>query len=809
MSNEESFYKKAYLREKQARKQAEKILEDKSLELYNTNEQLKFLNNNLEVELVDRLKQKQIIEQEFSSFVNKATDIIYRLDPKGCFTFVNPMTELISGFTAEEIIGQSFTYFVHPDDKVEVESFYSEQIEMQQESTYFEYKIKSKEGRDIWLGQNVQIIYKEEGISGFIAIARNITERKQLEKSIIQSEEKYRGIIESLEFGILEVDTKGIITKAHSSFSTLTGYTQKELIGKNPYEFLHPDSYALMQLQEEKRKDKVADVYEVQIKKKTGEYIWVIISGAPFYDTEGNQTGSVGIHLDITERKKMEEDLKKANEKALASSKSKELFFAKVSHEIRTPLNAVVGLTDLLLKTDLNPTQKKYTYNINKSANNLLLLVNDILDITKIEKDQLSINNKPFKLKNFLNNIHATLDYQAQQKELPLLISVDKNIENHYISDELRLTQIIINLANNAIKFTSIGYVKILLELVSIKKNQHLIKFSVIDTGKGIAQDKIDKIFNEFTQESTNTFNTYGGSGLGLAISKKLVELLGGTIQVTSNLNKGSTFFFTLPFTIAEKKKKNTKKEETTVFTAKDWSATKILIVEDNPINQLVIQETLTIWKVQHKTVNNGLEAVEQIKQEEFDIVLMDMQMPVMDGITATKEIRQTLKSNVPIIAFTANAMKADIQKCLEVGMNDAITKPFKEEELKSKIQNLVSKNHIIKKSKNIKPLLHIDKLEELAHGNMAFVIKMLHIFNETSQQELKTLSETTDCNVISQIAHKIKPSIGYLSTLEMQELVLKIEFKEFVNNPELLDKFISMLKTLKKECKNHLDKHS
>jgi len=801
---EDTFYKKAYLREKKARKEAEKVLEIKSLELYNTNERLKFLNNNLETELVERLKQTKIIEQEFSSFVNNATDIIYRLDIKGKVTFVNPMTKIISGFTDEEIINQDFSCFIHPDDQEKAFNFYQQQVSSKEDSTYFEYRIKTKYGDEIWLGQNVQLVYKNGTITGFIAIARNITTRKKLEKSIIRSEEKYRGIIENLEFGILEVDTKGIITKAHASFSTLTGYTQTELIGKDPYEFLHPDSHQIMIQQEKNRKKQKADVYEVQIQKKNGDYIWVIVSGAPFYDIDGTQIGSVGIHLDMSERKKMEDDLKEANQKILASSKSKELFLAKVSHEIRTPLNAVIGLADLLLKTELDKKQKNYSFNINKSANNLLLLVNDVLDLTKIDKDKLKINNQHFVLSNFIENIRATLDYLALQKNLYLHINIDNELKNNYILDELRLTQILINLANNAIKFTKTGTVTISLKLVSKKKKNHLVEISVQDTGKGIAADKLEKIFEEFTQESSNIFNTYGGTGLGLTISKKLVELLGGQLNVTSEQGKGTTFFFTIPFKITKKKKKS--ERISTANPIKDWSNVRILIAEDNLINQLVITETLSSWNAQYKTVENGLEAIEALKEDKFDIVLMDMQMPVMDGIDASKEIRQTLQFNIPIIAFTANAMKTDIQKCLNVGMNDFITKPFKQKELKRKIESLL----LSKTTKEVStPLLSIDKLEELAKGNNVFIVKMLKIFIETSKEQIEILQNSTDSEVIRKIAHKIKPSIDYLATEEMQQLVRKIENKKFEDNLKLLATFTNMLITLRNECNIHLDTFS
>lgn len=917
-----TYYKNAYKREKLARKEAERILESKAEELYNVNNKLHSLNLNLEENLLQRTEQIKETEKEFSNLVESANVMIYKTDINGNLTFINPTGERISGYSSTELIGEKFSNLVTKGKRKKMILFYKTQFKNNIESTYYEYPILTKSGERVWIGQNVQLIIKEDNYIGFWAVARDITkrvksdnelkesnikykrlfedafdgmirldanrcfiewntkmetllgysadelkgmhitqllhkedlekskafleklkadgfysnyigrvqsksgkfidievnstatyedgimsgsidsvrditERITLEKAIIRSEEKYRGIIENLEFGLLEVNLQGKIQKAYPSFCKLTGYTKEELIGTNPYDILHPDFIPILEEKTKDRKNGISSVYEVQIKQKSGDYKWVIISGAPFYDELGKLQGSIGVHLDISQQKKMESDLINANKEAKASSKAKELFLANMSHEIRTPLNAVFGFSNLLKNTNLNIEQIEYVKNINNSAQSLLLLVNDILDISKIESGKIEAHDTKFNLRNTLSTILSSTSFLADKKDLTLDFEIDNHLADNYLGDELKISQVLINLINNAIKFTSHGRVILKLEKISDRDNVHKIKFSVKDTGKGIAKEAIQTIFEDFSQEDNTIYKQYGGTGLGLSISKKLVHILGGELNVSSVVNVGTNFSFELILKCIDYSLELKEKVDLPNF---NWEHVNILTVEDNPVNQFVIESTIKTWNGHTDIANNGKEAIEMINKTDYDVILMDMQMPVMDGLTTTKLIRQEMELDIPIIAFTANALKKEKDRCLAIGMNDYITKPFKEEELKQKILNLILKNRTeneIKEQDNAEPLFSIKKLEEISHGDHSFVLKMLTIFCNDAKVQMNLMVESKDTNEISRLAHKIKPSIDYISNRNMKILVRNIEQGKFINNSELLPEFLAKLNEL------------
>lgn len=935
------YYKKAYSREKKAKKEAERLLEFKALELYEANQELLSLNANLEEDLEARIAETRQTERQYRLLVESANDIIYRTDVDGHFTYVNPTGEHISGYSSEELIGTSFLSLLVENFKKPMIAFYQNQMSKSNDSSYFEYQIETKTGERIWLGQNVQLIIRDGEISGFLAVARNINERVEsdnelkrseekykkmfegafdgvmhldeqgnfkewnskmeellgysaeelsqmhisnivhpddreksavyleklisegfytnytgriigksgkvidievnstatydengnmigsidnvrdiservtIEKAIVQSEEKYRGIIENLELGLLEVDKDERITKVYESFCKLTGYDEADLLGRRASTFLlHPDSIKVLEEQSKLREQGIASVYEVQVRHKNGDYNWAIISGAPFYDEKGNHKGSVGVHLDISDRKRMEEDLQKANQVAVASAKAKELFLANMSHEIRTPLNAVIGLSNLLKKTDLNKEQVSYISNINNSAKSLLLLVNDILDITKIESGKLEVNDTVFNLRKTIGTIFSSTGYLAQQKKLDFDLEIDDKLDENYQGDELKICQVLINLTNNAIKFTNKGKVVLGIYLVEDTPEYQEVEIAVKDTGKGIAPEALETIFEDFSQENSSISKDYGGTGLGLSISRKLVHLLGGDLQVSSEVDKGTTFYFKI-------KLQRINAAETAENTQSDleinWLDVKILAAEDNPVNQFVIQSTVESWGGKIDLVENGEEAIKRLEEKQYDVVLMDLQMPIMDGIAATKYIRQELRLDIPIIAFTANAIKTEKERCLTMGMNAYISKPFQEEELKRKMIQLITSedaNHdlIVDESteKQIEEIFTLDRLQELSRGNDAFILRMLDIFLTDGNKQLNAIENSTDSEVISQIAHKLKPSIDYLSNADFKALVRKIEAKLFVPDPEILVDFKKRLKLLLQEVEAYLkNKHS
>ena len=385
------------------------------------------------------------------------------------------------------------------------------------------------------------------------------------------------------------------------------------------------------------------------------------------------------------------------NELAIQSAKFKDQFLANMSHEIRTPMNAIVGMTRLMLKRNQDDDNLKYLNAIQQAGNNLLVIVNDILDVSKIEAGKMEIEHIPFSLKEVLDGIFNTLQFKAEEKNLPFILVVEKDLPDNLIGDPTRLTQVLINLIGNAIKFTDKGNVTLNVHSFhSTNENnsaQHkYIQFDIIDTGIGIAEDKLDKVFESFSQAGSDTSRKFGGTGLGLTISKQLSEMMGGGIGVLSEYGKGTTFWFTIPCKTSDAKSIDAQHANDDYFElGKKLDSVKILLVEDDEFNQIVAVDSLQslIPNVNVEIAENGKIAVEKVAAKKYDIVLMDLQMPEMNGYQATEAIRATGNA-VKIMAMTADALKTDTDKCFAIGMNDYISKPFEEKDLVQKIYKQV-----------------------------------------------------------------------------------------------------------------------
>lgn len=639
-----------------------------------------------------------------------------------------------------------------------------------------------KDNSWFWGACNAQAIKNNKGeIELFFAFVEDITNKKHAEEQLRIQEEKYRNIIANMNLGLLEVDKTDKIQFANQSFCNISGYSLDELINKNAAQlFTKGANLDFVHTKTDLRKKGISDAYEIAIKNKTGNVRWWFVSGAPRYNDKGEHIGSIGIHLDITDQKKMEQNLIEAKKQAENSTKAKEIFLANMSHEIRTPMNAILGMSHQLAKTSLDEKQHFYLDTIRSAAENLLVIINDILDLSKIEAGKMHIEKINFIPKRIVGSVMQVLQHKAEEKGLNLINSFcDPDLSSVLIGDPYRLNQILINLVGNAIKFTEKGYVDLSCKVITDNQNIQIIRIKVKDTGIGMEKEFVEKIFEKFNQEDISVGRRYGGTGLGMSICKELINLMDGSIEIKSKKNEGTTVAFTIPFT--KGKAEHLPVKETYTVDTQIIGGKKILIVDDNEMNRLVATTILSNYQADLKEVVNGEEAIEAFNQNTYDLVLMDVQMPVLNGIEATSIIRNTIKSTVPIIALTANAIKGESEKCLSVGMNDFIAKPFEEQELIRKIVNWLekeenfSKNHITATI----PLYDLTKLEQISEGDNIFIKKMISLFIEqmpVTMNEIKQAYDENNLDTVGTLIHRIKPAINNMGIKSLENKILKIE---------------------------------
>ncbi len=384
--------------------------------------------------------------------------------------------------------------------------------------------------------------------------------------------------------------------------------------------------------------------------------------------------------LNLSSRqRKVIEDLNESRRRIKEASSLKEQFLANMSHEIRTPMNAIIGFTNILKRTNLEPDQRSYVQNIHSAGDNLLALINDILDLSKIEAGMIQLEETNFSVRSLTGSIAAMFNEKIREKKLYLTTEIKEDVPDIITGDAVRLTQILVNLLNNAIKFTEVGGVKVFVNVLDRNQEKVKLQFGVVDSGIGIPQDKQQAIFERFQQAEAETTRRYGGTGLGLSIVKQLVEMQGGNLTLKSFPGQGSEFIIDIEYTLPDEEKMLSDALAAAEITSGSLHETKVLIAEDNPMNQQLIKHLMKNWAINYTLVNNGAEAVEALRNESFSMVLMDIQMPEMDGYTATSVIRNELNLQLPIIAMTAHAMMGEKEKCLQLGMNDYLSKPLKE----------------------------------------------------------------------------------------------------------------------------------
>ena len=509
-------------------------------------------------------------------------------------------------------------------------------------------------------------------------------ERKKLDQRLRDQQFYTRSLIESNTDALMTTDPSGVITDVNKQMEALTGCTRDELIGAPFKTFFTDPERAEAGIHRVLSEKKIAD-YELTARARDGKMTVVSYNANTFYDRDRTLQGVFAAARDVTERKRVELELKHAKASAESASRTKSEFLASMSHEIRTPMNAIMGIADLLAKTELSLEQDKYVQIFRRAGDNLLNLINDILDLSKVEASQLELEQTCFSLPDLLEKVTEMVEGRAREKSLALVFEVAANVPVSLVGDPTRLRQVLLNLMGNAIKFTEEGEVSLRVTSELDSTVPTALHFTVSDTGVGIPPGQLDRIFERFTQADSSTTRRFGGSGLGLTISKRLVELMGGSILCESTVGEGSVFSFVVPFEMWVGSQAPVEVSNGTGFD-RPLPALNILLVEDSPDNATITLAYLQETPYRLEIAETGAVACEMFKAGHYDLVLMDRQMPVMDGLTATRTIREWERANgripTPIVALTASALKGDREKCLAAGCTGFLTKPIKQEVL-------------------------------------------------------------------------------------------------------------------------------
>lgn len=595
------------------------------------------------------------------------------------------------------IIGKLCSYFLKSAD--------SKPLLPSNEAAYGNLRIYRGRKIDVIVSTTFCHIGKQKGlIHSFIKIENRNAEKQYMNE---EGEEKFKAITESMQDAIMMMDNKKRISFVNSAACRIFGYSTDEMIGKDLHNLIAPKQYiesfknGFKTFRNTGKGILVGRTLEIEAKRKNGNVFPVELSiSSTKLDTGWH---GIGVIRDITERRNAETKIIEASEAAENASRTKSEFLANMSHEIRTPLNSIIGTTELLADTKLNSEQSKYLELMHSSGERLLALVNDILDISRIEAGKMTLENISFNIRNSLKRVIDTLVPRAEKKGLELSCDISDNVPAYLKGDPNRLQQIIVNLVGNSIKFTESGSIKLFAERTDISKDNVVVSFSVIDTGIGIPPAKLESIFNSFSQADPSVTRRFGGTGLGLAISRKLVHLMNGDISVDSQLEQGSTFSFTAEFNLhhesCDEEDDKTDCEKQNESEGRIKRNLKIMLVDDSPDNRFLVKAFLRKEPCLIVEAENGREALDKFLLKNWDVILMDMQMPVMDGYSATSRIREIERDkglkHTPVVALTAHTINTEIEKCLDAGCDVHLAKPVSKKALIKLISEITDNSNL------------------------------------------------------------------------------------------------------------------
>ncbi len=751
-----------------------------------------------------KLLEKNInqVKQNFNNFFNMVHDLLLVIDLEGKIISINRATLKKLNYSKAEVIGESLLTLYGGANREEAKQYIKNLIHGQFRNTDIPYFTKDGEEipvetyatKGLWDGEDVIFI-----------TSKDISELKK-------SEEKFSKAFNNTDISIsISSFETGKLLEVNNSFLNMMGFGKEEIIGENILDVpLIIDEGQRLKLKKEIEKNKSLYNYEIKMRTKDNKIRTGLCNIVPI-KINGEECLLSSI-LDITERNSIMEELGKAKEESDVANRAKSNFLSNMSHEIRTPMNAVIGYSELLFNTKLTSRQKDYISGIKVSSGMLMSIINDILDWSKIDNNKLDLENSIFNIEEAIDNVVEQMQFKTSDEKVEIKVEKEENIPYPLYGDPFRLQQVLLNLVSNSIKFTLEGEIRIKISILERKSDSILLKYEVSDTGIGIPEEEIKDIFEPFKQVDNKHINQHEGTGLGLAICRQLVGLMGGDIRVESELGRGTSFFFTTDFKIpsvdevvVQKKKDVADSDISYIFD--HLRGLRVLLVDDNEINQDVLKSIIDEVGMLVTVASSGREAIEKVKTEEFDIVLMDIRMPGMDGYEATAEIRKMKSSNdLPIIAVTASASPDERRRCIASNIDDYITKPINREALIRSIANLTKdkiktdRNLQIQVDKNLNKIkeekIHklsleiegIDIEEALSHLNNdeELFLKVLKKFKRNYSKvvdEIRQALSLGDRELAIRLAHTVKGVSGELQAKEIYTIAAQLESEMIQGN--------------------------
>lgn len=781
--------------------------------------EVKLPSESLFVGFITDLSQRKAIEkairekdQQLRSMMNNIPGVTFRcnLDKNWSMRLISDAVTQMTGWTPDDFLSGHihFAQLIHLEDLPNINMVVANAVA--NHSHYqLEYRITDKNGQEKWISEYASAIYHSDGtVDALDGVLIDITESKR-------KTAEHEGIVNAMNFAVsaAEFSIDGIILSANQNFLSLLGYEEAEVIGKHhgilcPPDFIHTDRYKQKWLSLRHGEFVHGEFLRYG---KHDKQIWINASYSPIKDVDGEVIKVLMFMLDISERKQMELDMQLAKEKAEQAASAKSTFLANMSHEIRTPMNSIIGFSDLLLDTPMAQEQRQYLSTISQSAKSLLHLLNDILDSAKLEKGMLELEVIDFSMRELLDSLISSMWLQARKKNLDLLLTIDPQVAGYYLGADHRIRQVLTNLLGNAIKFTESGHVELKVSPTSLGE----VQFEIIDTGIGIDADRLDAIFEPFTQADASMSRRFGGTGLGTTISKQLVELMGGRIAATSKIGHGSCFTITLP--LAEGQCPEHPQENSAVL--QSLPPLNILAADDIEQNRRLLKIMLEKQGHQITLASNGEEVVEAWQENTYDIILMDVQMPVLDGLSASLRIRElehkTGKARTPIVALTASVLEQDRLAAIEAEMDGFASKPIDLALLFNEMQRVLERLPNVTETPAIEMAQPADILNlkkgVLMWGDEPSYLHEVKGYLDEIPKHLEALRQAESSHAVAtlnQIAHAQKGVSANLALMQIQRIYHDLEQmteSEWSRCPALIEQLQTASQALEKNISSML----